>query len=358
MGTRSKGRRPRWVLTAVGRIRIHRPYVIGSEGGFFPADTTLGIANYLTTAAQRMAVLAGARDSFARAEVALRELAGWELDDETIRRLTHATAAHASATRDCRPDIQRFAQAAGVVEAQIDAGKVNTTGGWRDVKVAVLARRKMGEPATPEQWDDRELPAPSVRAVVAAIEAVDAFTPRVRAEADRLRLTTAVDVTVLGDGAEWVWNLAAAVWPQASGVLDIYHALEHLGTTTRAIWGDSATATARRESGRQALLAEGKAGLERWIGESFGVLPADASGDELRELAAYFASHPQRLSYRERLAQGRSIGSGLVEGSIKQLVNRRLKQTGARWRVEHVGPLVELGALIDTPDWHAFWTAA
>jgi len=64
------------------------------------------------------------------------------------------------------------------------------------------------------------------------------------------------------------------------------------------------------------------------------------------------------LGYAERLAAGRSIGSGLIEGSIKQLVNRRLKLTGARWRLDHVGPLVELGALINTSDWHAFWAAA
>ena len=83
-----------------------------------------------------------------------------------------------------------------------------------------------------------------------------------------------------------------------------------------------------------------------------------SSGDDLRALAAYLAKHPTRLSYAERLASGRGIGSGLVEGSVKRLVNRRLKLTGARWRVEHVGPLVELAAVIDTPDWHHFWTAA
>ena len=45
-----------------------------------------------------MAVLAGARDSFARAEVLLRELAGWELDDEVIRQLTHATGGSIAGT--------------------------------------------------------------------------------------------------------------------------------------------------------------------------------------------------------------------------------------------------------------------
>ncbi|HEX4610919.1 MAG TPA: ISKra4 family transposase, partial [Urbifossiella sp.] len=36
-------------------------------------------------------------------------------------------------------------------------------------------------------------------------------------------------------------------------------------------------------------------------------------------------------------------------------LNRRLKQTGARWKVEHVGPLVELGALAAGPEWATLW---
>jgi len=43
---------------------------------------------------------------------------------------------------------------------------------------------------------------------------------------------------------------------------------------------------------------------------------------------------------------------------VKQLVNRRFKATGARWLVEHVGPLVELVALADTTEWNHLWNAA
>jgi len=345
-------------MTAVGRIRLTRQYVATTAGGRFPADAVLGVDGYVTTGAERMAVLAGARDSFARAEVLVRELAGWELDDEVIRQLTHAAAKRIGGSRGDRPDVARFARAAGVIEAQIDAGKVNTTTGWRDVKLGVLCKRKPGESVTPAEWSDRDLPAPTIRAVVAGVEEASDFAVRVRAEADRLGVTTAGDVTVLGDGAEWIWNLAADVLPQAGGVLDVYHAIEHIGDAVKAIWGDTDEATARRQAGRSAMLAGGKAGIERWIAEAFTGLPAGAGGDALRDLAGYFASHPTRLGYAGRLRSGRSIGSGLVEGSVKQLVNRRLKLTGAKWRVEHVGPLVELAALIDTPDWHAFWTAA
>jgi hypothetical protein len=306
-----------------------------------------------------MAVFAGTRDAFARAQQTLQELCGWQLDDEVIRQLTHAAARRATTTRDTRADAARFARAPGGIEVAIDAGKVNTDTGWRDVKVAVLSKREAGEPIGLDRWDERDLPAPSARAVVAAIEEAGVFTGRVRAEADRLGATTAPDVTVLADGAEWIWNLGGDVFPQAAGVLDAFHALEHVSGAVKAVWGaDTPAAAERIATGRRALLGGGKAGIESWIGEQFGDLPAGASGEPLLDLAAYLLPHPTHLGYASRLAGGRSIGSGLVEGSIKQLVNRRLKQTGAKWTVGHVGPLVELAALTDTPDWNALWAAA
>src|SRR3954465_3641319 len=53
-------------------------------------------------------------------------------------------------------------------------------------------------------------------------------------------------------------------------------------------------------------------------------------GAALGGVLNYFAGHQGRLNYAPRLRRGQSIGSGLVEGSIKQLLNLRLKQTGAR----------------------------
>jgi hypothetical protein len=317
------------------------------------------VDGYLTAAATRLAVLAGVRQSFAKAEQLLAELCGWDLDDDVIRKATHAAAARAAATRPERGDAARFAEAAGVVELPIDAGKVNTTEGWRDVKMAVFAKRPPGAPAAPAAWAERELPAPTARAVVAAIEDAGAFAERVRAEADRLGVTTAADVTVLGDGAEWIWNLAAEVVPQAAGVLDIYHAVEHIATAAKTLWGEgTAAAEAQTDAGRAALLAEGKGGLERWIGAVWAAVPEGTTTDPLLALAGYMAKHPNRLAYASRLGEGRSIGSGLVEGSIKQMINLRLKRTGARWRAEHVGPLVELIALADSPDWLPYWTPA
>jgi hypothetical protein len=306
-----------------------------------------------------MACLLGVQQSFPKAEVALREVAGWDLDDNTIRRLCHAVAQQATDTRAQRATAEAFARAEGDRELQIDAGKVNTLEGWRDVKVAVFDRRRRGEPTTATAWDERDLPAPTVRSVVAAVEEAQDFGERCAAEAERLGWTDPEQLSVLGDGAEWVWNLSATHFPGAWELLDIWHGAEHISDGAKAACGqgneaakEQAKAAAQR--GKQRLLGDGYWGVTEWVGELTGTV-SGGDGAALGRVLNYFCGHQDRLNYALRLRRGQSIGSGLVEGSIKQLLNKRVKQTGARWKVEHVGPFVELGALAAGPEWPAFW---
>lgn len=325
------------------------------QTGDFAADRLLGLTGYITAAARRMAVLLGVQQSFVQAERTLAEVAGWELDDNTLRQLCHATAAQASAQRGTRTTADHFAQATGDLELHMDAGKVNTRQGWRDVKVAVVAKRARGTPCTADTWQERDLPAPAVRSVVAAVEEAQVFGERCVAETRRLGVDSVTPLSVVGDGAAWLWNLADRHWPAARQVLDFWHGVEHLATAATAVGGDGPATQAHLEVGRHLLLADGYAGVTQWVGTLAAQVPAGGEGAALGELLNYFAEHQERLSYAARLRRGQSIGSGVVEGTIKQLLNRRLKQTGARWTVGHVGPLVELGALAAGPEWHAFW---
>lgn len=311
---------------------------------------------YVTAGACRMACLLGVQQSFAKAELALAEVAGWHLDDNTLRQLCHATAAAATAQRDQRATATTFAAAPGDRELHIDAGKVNTAQGWRDVKVGVFACRERGASTTVADWDERDLPAPAVRAVIAAVEEAAAFGQRCATEAARLELTDPKRLSVLGDGAAWVWNVAAEHFPGATEVLDYWHGAEHLGDGAKAVFGvASAQAQVAAARGRLRLLEDGYWGVTEWVGEVAPQVPVGGDGAALGGVLNYFASHQARLNYALRLRRGQSVGSGLVEGSIKQLLNKRLKQTGARWKVEHVGPFVELGALAAGPEWQAFW---
>ena len=44
-------------------------------------------------------------------------------------------------------------------------------------------------------------------------------------------------LSVLGDGAEWIWNLADQHFPGAAQLLDVYHGVEKLAEAGREEFG-------------------------------------------------------------------------------------------------------------------------
>lgn len=347
-------------MTAVGPIRLCRCYAHcpACEQGSFPTDRLLGVDGWLTARALQMACRAGVADPFRKAEVLLSELAGWSVDADTLRRRCHEQAARAAASRPDRTGLpEAFAHAAGDRELHIDAGKVNTVEDhWRDVKVAVLACRQRGEPSDAVGLDQRDLPQPSVRSLVAAVEGREAFGARLEAEALRLGVPLSEGLSILGDGAEWIWNLAADHFHGAAQLLDVWHGVENVAQAGRVALGVGEEFQSWLRQAKGKLVGDGYAGVCETLGSLTAVAGASVQAcAAVAEALNYFASHQERLGYAVRLRRGQSVGSGLVEGSIKQLVNLRMKRTGARWRVAGVGPFVEFIALADSPEWSEYW---
>lgn len=350
-------------MTAIGEIEVTRTYrsCPGCGDGGFPADEVIGIDGGFTRRARRSICHVGVDNSFDRGERTLRELAGWSVDAETIRRLCHAEAKACRGSKAERLDVAtNFAEARGDWELQIDAGKVNTETGWRDVKVATFAVREPAAPSTSEDFKTRDLPAPAVRHVIAGVESAEAFGPRCQAEAEKVGLPDVKGLTTLGDGAAWIWNLSAEHFDGAEQALDLYHATQYLADLARAgSDGDTATAEAWTGRAQRALVADGWAGVCAFVHEAKAELSDPAALEAaFPRVANYLSGHQDRMTYAARLRRGASIGSGMIEGAIKQLVGRRIKQTGARWKTDHIGPMVELISLGHTEDWDAYWSAA
>ena len=143
--------------------------------------------------------------------------------------------------------------------------------------------------------------------------------------------------------------------------LDIFHACEHLATAADGVFGDG-TAAARSafEHGRQLLLSQGWAGVCHWVAE---LLTVDEEAERERRRAVtdrvigYFVKHVSRLNYAERLAAGRAIGSGVVEGQAKTL-GLRLKARGARWNRTNVQPMASLVCVRHSHHWNVYWNLA
>ena len=340
--------------------RAYRQCSACGDGGF-AADDRLGTARFLTTRARRLVCAFGLEDPFARAARLLGQAAGWTIGEETLRKLCHAEAQALALTRRERlATAGQFAGAGGDWELQIDAGKVNTESGWRDVKLACFARRERAKPATSADYEQRDLPGPSARSVVAAIEPAEEFGRRCRDESRRLGRPDDGSLSVLGDGAEWIWNLAGRHFAGAEPVLDLFHAVEHMAELSRAGFGDDGEAgRAWLDGARRALLADGWAGVCEYVASESASAPDRAALEAaFPAVANYLAGHRDRLNYAARLHRGQAIGSGLIEGTIKQRVGLRMKRSGARWRSENVGRFVELCSIADGPDWEHYWLSA
>jgi hypothetical protein len=99
----------------------------------------------------------------------------------------------------------------------------------REVKMAVLfTQDKLDEDGYPIR--DR-----ASSSYIAAFEPAAAFQRLVRAEGIRRGADHVRQLTIIGDGAAWIWNLAAAAFPEATCIVDLYHAREHLHSLTRSL---------------------------------------------------------------------------------------------------------------------------
>lgn len=338
-------------MTAAGDARLRRLYLAcpRCRTNSYPLDGRLGLSGFVSPLAQRLLCLAGVSWSFERAAANLKEFCGLSVCDNTIREVCRR---HGGAMRDWQRDdpaaATAFRAAGGDVEFQTDGTAVNTTGGWREMRLSIFAKRGRGRSvAGPGDWEQRDLPAPHARVIRAAIRTGEQLGPSWRRLAGRLGLRQASAITAIADGAKWIWRQLDRHLPGAAGVLDIYHACAQLWAAARAHFGEGAAATRWVEGRRATLLRSGAAGLL-----------VELAGPAWESVRSYFAPHVGHTDYAERLAAGQSIGSGLVEGACKQVIGRRLKQTGARWKVRRVERMAALCAVQASDQWDAYWQNA
>lgn len=304
-----------------------------------------------------MLCLAGASWSFDCAAKHLEELCGLRVCDNTIREVCQRQAPQMAQWQREDPQAhQPFRRAAGDIEFTTDGTTVNTREGWREMRLGIFCKRPRGEGATPEQWDQRYLPAPTARVAFAAIEKSDRFGARWGRWVKRLGIRDTSNISVLGDGARWIWEETAMHFPGATEVLDIYHGLEKVANTGDILYGEgSEAATQWLDTSRTALLGGGWPAMQAHLRETQATIRKARPKAALKTLSGYLGRQPEHLCYAQRLAEGRSIGSGQAEGACKHMIGRRLKQTGARWRVQRVNRMATLCCLIYSDHWDTYW---
>lgn len=345
-------------MTAIGTMELPRTDFVCPQcrDSGCPWDDRLGLDDSVSPEALRPIVLAGGSGPFDTARDTLRRFCGATVSDELIRPRSLREGPKLAAFAASAPAAAAaFQQAEGEVEFETDARKVNSVEGGRDTKIGMFVKRRPGEAATIAEWDSRELPRPTARFAIAAIADSEAFAGQWVPRAEQLGIDPQSRRSVLADGAEWIWNRAAEAFPNARGVLDIFHGREDVSEAATAYFGSAAEAVeAATARGRELLLGDGYEGVVEWVGE-LGLHPHGGDGASLGTMLNYLAGHQERLPDAVRLRRGQAIGRGLIEGAAKNPIGRRLKANKARWVPEHVNRIAGVCGAIYSGTWDAYW---
>lgn len=380
--------RDKTIATVVGPVGLRRAWYHCSVcgHGLAPRDGQLGVAGTsLTRGLRRMIDRAGAAAPFAPAAGLLGDLAGVDVNAKAVQRTAETDGQAASVAITARAEAIRTralvplppSPMPDILYVAIDGTGVPMTPGettgrpgktarpdgqggtlpddgrarTREVKLACLF--------TQTTLDEKGRPVrdPGSSSYLASFAPAPEFGPLVAAEARRRGADHVRQLVVLGDGAVWIWNLAGKLLPEATQIVDIYHAREHLhalADTLAFIVTDPAQWLAER-------LAELDAGnIEGIIAAAtapehplVGVKATDRD-----KALTYFRTNTVRMRYAHYRKLGMFIGSGHVEAGCKAVIGQRLKLSGMHWTQPGATGILTLRAQQASGPWDQIWTHA
>jgi Uncharacterised protein family (UPF0236) len=361
-----QGLRSKPVLTVLGRAAITRPYYLCAEchHGQFPADGELDVdGTALSPGVRRMLAVVGAAASFDHGRQQMEALAGLEITAKAVERTAEAIGSDMANSeqreigRAAQLDLPRIISATQmgkpvpILYVQMDGTGVpvvqkETVGrkGKTDGQPAHTREVKLGCVFTQKGWDKEgyAMRDPASTTYTGAIENAEQFGKRLYVEAWKRGWSRATKKVVIGDGAEWIWNLADQHFPGAIQIVDLYHAREHLWELARRLHpNDSIAQKTWMKIHQKRWLDKGK--IEKLVASLRSITSTHAELlDKLRTEADYFESHAARMRYPSFRRQHLFVGSGVIEAACKTVIASRLKQSGMFWTLRGANAIIAL----------------
>jgi Uncharacterised protein family (UPF0236) len=362
------GRHEKTFASALGPLRLQRAYYHCKRcrSGFCPRDQALGLElSSLTPGVLRMTASAAALVSFEESSGLLHELAGVEVSGKQVERVAEALGAEIAA--DERQPVEKMGPLAPTMYLGMDgtgvpmrAPEVAGRAGRQPDGSAKTREAKLVTIWTAESRDKKGKPMrdPGSITYSAAIESaatldtspeLSDFAARVLREATRRGFAEATRRVVLGDGSTWIWNTAIELFPEATQILDRFHAKEHLSTVGKAIFSDSEAGKAWIQQ-RYDELDEGR--LSSLVQ---ALHPYVRKYEEARECIHYIWNNRRRMRYSKFHQQGLCTSTGVVEAGCKVVIGTRLKRAGMHWTVKGANAIIALRCSKLSGRFEDFW---
>lgn len=364
------------VLTAVGQVQISRPYYLcpHCHAGQFPADLELDIeGSECSPGVRRMHALVGQEAPFDHGRAQMKVLAGLEVTTKAVERTAEAIGGDIAQSE--QQEIQRAVQLdlpivvgepIPILYVQMDGTGVPVVKketerrkGKIDGQPAHTREAKLGCVFTQTAWDQEGYPIrdPDSTTYTGAIETADEFGKRLYLEAWKRGWSRAQTKVVMGDGAEWIWNLAEQHFPGAVQIVDLYHARQHLWDLVRRLYPNhEAGQKAWIKTHQKRLLDKGK--IEKLVAAIRSIRSANPDvAEKIRTEADYFARNTERMRYPKFRGQHLFVGSGVIEAGCKTVIGSRLKRSGMFWTVRGANAILALRCCHFNTRFEDYWEA-
>lgn len=364
------------VLTMVGSVSVSRPYYLcpHCHTGQFPADVELDIEHTeFSPGVRRMNALVGQEKPFDHGREQLKLLAGLEVTTKAVERTAEAIGGDIVQREQRhiqRPMQWELPMAIGepipILYVQMDGTgvpvvKKETVGrqGKTDGQPAHTREAKLGCVFTQTTWDPEGYPIrdPDSTTYTGAIETAEDFGKRIYWEAWKRGWSRAEKKVVMGDGAEWIWNLAAPYFPGAVEIVDLYHARQHLWELVRKLHpNDEIRQKTWMKIHQNRLLDQGK--IEKLVTALRSIESAHPElAKTIRLEADYFARNAERMRYPTFRRQHLFVGSGVIEAGCKTVIGTRLKRSGMFWTVQGANAILALRCCHLNGRFEDYWEA-
>jgi DNA-binding transcriptional regulator YhcF (GntR family) len=154
-------------------------------------------------------------------------------------------------------------------------------------------------------------------------------------------------IVFITDGALWLKNWIEDAYPCSYAILDYWHACEHLHAFSGVHF--SCKEMEKQWVERQkALLLESR--VEEVISN---IEQLNSSKEEAQNLIAYYRSNKDRMDYKTYQQIGCGIiGSGAIESANRQVIQKRMKQSGQRWSMEGAQHMLNIRVTKCNNQWH------
>jgi hypothetical protein len=363
------------VLTAVGEATVSRPYYLcrHCHRGQFPADVELDIAETeFSPGVRRMLATVGQEAAFDRGRQRMKLLADLEVTTKAVERTSEAIGEDIAARE--QSEIQRAVQLdlpvivgepIPVLYVQVDGTgvpvvKKETVGrqGKTEGQPAHTREAKLGCVFTQTAWDEEgyAIRDPNSTTYVGAIETAEEFGKRIYLEAWKRGWSRAVKKIFMGDGSEWIWNIADLHFPGATQIVDLFHARQHLWDLARKLYPNQEAEQRRWMMIHQDLLDEGK--IEELVSALRAIDPSNPElADKIRVEAGYFENNMERMRYPKFRDQHLFVGTGVIEAGCKALIGSRCKQSGMFWTVRGANAILALRCCQFNGRFEDYWEA-